>query len=344
MLYPNNKTDFNDIDWAERIKAVSQWDVSEKYDGIRLELVFNNKYCEAYTRSMKPFRSLWVKVLATQLSNKVDGNFVMEGEIYSESCRFNELQHFILSEDVTSDKSKRKYYRLWERSHQGRAKDKHGKDIWPFPGRDYLWAITYPTDLGVYLFGFCSEEYQSYMERKRLLEMTYVNLRHHKLSLITQYKYYDLEPILKRYENIIEEGGEGLILSNRHSMYKFGRITLKENDAYKMKDEFNIYEGIILYVEEGTQVIEGTPTTTNELGRSVTSKKKDDREPSGKAKGFYVRMDDGRELTVTLKGFDDYAKVALWNKPGNWMQRRIQFLAMKPTKVGGVPRMAKYIK
>jgi hypothetical protein len=60
---------------------------------------------------------------------------------------------------------------------------------------------------------------------------------------------------------------------------------------------------VILSLEEGTEVIEGVDKKINELGRSVTSKLKRTPYPSGLCKGFKVLMDDGNELTVSLKDY-----------------------------------------
>jgi hypothetical protein len=71
--------------------------------------------------------------------------------------------------------------------------------------------------------------------------------------------------------------------------------------AYKIKEDNLQFDGVILSLEEGTEVIEGVDKKINELGRSVTSKLKEHRTPSGLCKGFKVLMDDGNELTVSLK-------------------------------------------
>jgi hypothetical protein len=59
---------------------------------------------------------------------------------------------------------------------------------------------------------------------------------------------------------------------------------------------------VILSLEEGTEVIEGVDKKINELGRSVTSKLKN-TVPKWIMQRFKVLMDDGNELTVSLKDY-----------------------------------------
>jgi hypothetical protein len=81
-----------------------------------------------------------------------------------------------------------------------------------------------------------------------------------------------------------------------------GRHSLNSGMAYKIKEDNLQFDGVILSLEEGTEVIEGVDKKINELGRSVTSKLKN-TVPSGLCKGFKVLMDDGNELTVSLKDY-----------------------------------------
>jgi hypothetical protein len=64
--------------------------------------------------------------------------------------------------------------------------------------------------------------------------------------------------------------------------------------AYKIKEDNLQFDGVILSLEEGTEVIEGVDKKINELGRSNFKIK---RTPysSGLCKGFKVLMDDGNE-------------------------------------------------
>ena len=58
--------------------------------------------------------------------------------------------------------------------------------------------------------------------------------------------------------------------------YKCGRGTLREGLIFKVKP-FRTFDAKILGVIQATKVDPEAEKKTNELGRSVTSKKKDDR-------------------------------------------------------------------
>ena len=92
------------------------------------------------------------------------------------------------------------------------------------------------------------------------------------------------------------------------------------------------YDGVILYVEEATEVKEGVEKTINELGRSVTSKKKDDRKPSGLAKGFRIEFEGLGTFPVGLRGFDNIAKKFIWDNKEDYVGRHFKYTAMKPVK------------
>jgi DNA ligase-1 len=81
---------------------------------------------------------------------------------------------------------------------------------------------------------------------------------------------------------------EGSILRHPQSKYKFGRYTLKSWDAYKLKP-YETFDWEIIWVVQATVVDPTVEKTTNELGRSVTSKKKWDRIFIEKASCFLVK-------------------------------------------------------
>jgi hypothetical protein len=61
-------------------------------------------------------------------------------------------------------------------------------------------------------------------------------------------------------------------MMHKNSSYKMGRHSLNSGMAYKIKEDNLQFDGVILSLEEGTEVIEGVDKKINELGRSVTSK------------------------------------------------------------------------
>ena len=52
------------------------------------------------------------------------------------------------------------------------------------------------------------------------------------------------------FEEVLEDGWEGLILVSKKHLYKFGRSTLKSGTIYKLKNDSEEYDGVILDVVE----------------------------------------------------------------------------------------------
>lgn len=342
MLAPNNKADGSEIDWFGRLELpnktiwepkVSDWAVSEKFDGIRAVIKFENGDCTILTRSLKKFRSKLIQKWENQLSGlKIPIDIIIDAEIYCENMTFNELQHFILSENVTSKPSVTKTIKA--------------QKIGLFGNRSLNWLSTYYHDFKLHFFDSCMVEGKVWELRYNNMAFVYHLIREQVdfVEMFDQHQFETVEEIIRFYDTVIEDGGEGLILKHRLNQYKFGRVTLHQGTLFKMKDEMNWYVGKILDVLEGTEVGFWADTTINELGYSRTSKLQDDRLPSGKAKGFLVETwPEKRQLTVTLKGFTNDQKEDLLLDKEEWIGNQIEFMGMKPTKLDGVPRMAKYI-
>jgi hypothetical protein len=163
--------------------------------------------------------------------------------------------------------------------------------------------------------------------------------------LIQQWIPHHIDDIYQAYDQVILDGGEGLVAMKRKSFYKPGRITLPSAQGYKIKDNNVEFFGTIISVEEGTIAREGSEKTINAFGRSKTSQLKEDRIPSGMAKGFMVKLDDdGREFIVPISGFDWSERVNLLNHPDAWIGKHIKFIGMHPTKIGGLPRSVHYTR
>ncbi|MFA7143146.1 MAG: hypothetical protein WC175_04115 [Candidatus Dojkabacteria bacterium] len=153
------------------------------------------------------------------------------------------------------------------------------------------------------------------------------------------------ETIQKKFDEALSLGFEGLMLKSRYAPYKFGRYTLKEGYGYKLK-KFVTIDGKVIGVEQATKVDPNAEKKINELGRSVTSKKKGDRVPIEKASSFIVEFGD-TTVKVPLK-MNDSEKEDVWvNRDayiGKWIEYKYQecgmdkkpripvFIRMRPDK------------
>lgn len=341
MLLPNNKTSVEDIKWSDRITAPRQWYVSEKYDGIRIELFFNeNGSVVAKTRNLKPFESYFIKTLVDKLHGKIFYNIVLEGEIYVDGLNFNEIIHLINTRDITSRANVHKMYNLWTKSNAGT-----NKNIWPYKNLDLQKSISYEkNNIKIMLFDCYHEGTKATFDKRLdLLKRTVDRLNNDVFEIIKQHDTFEsVYEIYQYYQSVLEKGGEGLVLKYFKNEYKFNRLTDKECQGFKMKDDNKEYTVIIKDVLEGTVVMDGVETTIDEKGYSRTSKSKFDREESGLAKGFLVEHKKYGEFIVTLKGFTNYDKKQLLINKDEYIGLSCNIYGMKPIR--SVPRSAKYIK
>jgi hypothetical protein len=121
-------------------------------------------------------------------------------------------------------------------------------------------------------------------------------------------------------------------MMHKNSSYKMGRHSLNSGMAYKIKEDNLQFDGVILSLEEGTEVIEGVDKI-NELGRS-TSKLKAPYS-SGLCKGFKVLMDDGNELRF-FKDYPHPERRAMLLDPSPYIGQTIRFTGMGAVKEADV--------
>ena len=340
QLLPNNKAG-EAPDWEERLEHPEDWLVSTKLDGARVEL-FNDGSVKG--RSLKSIPSVHIQEMGMDVINTLPAlpsSVVIEAEFYSEHMNFAELMHFFRSEDVTSEKSVAKYTKLW------------GTEKWPFPGRDVKWATTWHESLRFYAFDIVdmAAPYTRKEDRNMLLAnvvFEYIKAKGKhtvpKMVFIAQWDYEHIDAIYQAYDQSIMDGNEGLVLIHKQAAYKCGRHTLNSKQAFKIKDDNLEFDGKILSVVESTVAREGAEKTVNELGRSVTSKLKEDRIPSGMASGFEVLMEDGNILTVSLKNYNHEERRQLLYDHADYSNKWIKFTGMAPVKEGGCPRHAHFTK
>lgn len=342
MLLPNEITGIAP-DWEERIKNPSEWLYSKKLDGGRVEL-FGNGIVKG--RSLKEIPNVFIQTMAKDISLllQLRDECIIEAELYSEEMNFAEIMHFFRTEDVTSLETVKKYENLWKRSQGDPEKG------WPFPGRDFKWATTWHDSLKFYAFSYIdlSKEKESFEKRQNTLSAIIENYNNKlqglepNLVLIPQNDFSEIEELYQAFDQSIISGGEGIVITKKSTEYKMGRYTLNSNTVYKLKDDAYEWDGQILGVEEGTIAREGAEKTINELGRSKTSQLQEDRIPSGIAKGFRVRLDDGQELTVSLNGYNHDDRKQLLIEEDYYIGKWIRFKGMQPVKEGGLPRHAIY--
>ena len=331
---------------------VNNYIISFKKDGCRVEFVDG----KILSRALKPVTSLWIQQRYQKLADKCkELGIILEGEFYAHGYRFNEIVRYFKTEDVTDPKHVKKL----------KALEISGKLSSEWPGRSAEWLSTYHEDLKIWPFDvyFVNYPEETYIERMQWLFSHILfkdGLLYEFKDILEVGEWYNIslplnenenltltgsittwEVLSNLYEKALNIGYEGLVIANKNRTYKFTRSTEKDNHLFKMKEDKNEYDGEILDILEGTIVKEGVERTVNELGRSVTSKLQENREPSGLAKGILTTY-NGFELTVSLEGFDhDDLREFLDNKQ-NYIGKWIKYTGMAPTK--NCPRHAHFSK
>jgi DNA ligase-1 len=182
-----------------------------------------------------------------------------------------------------------------------------------------------PDDLLFYCFDAIHQEDYTMSFRTRTTFLETLDIKFEYFKLVVQWAVNNVDEVNDLYENALAWGCDGLILRSLTGKYKFGRGTIKEGLIFKMKP-FETFDAQITGVIQATEVREGAEKKINELGRSVTSKKKDDRVLIEKAAAFTV-LYEGKELKVTI-GMKDIEKLAIWKNRNKYIGRWIEYKGM----------------
>lgn len=241
---------------------------------------------ELKSRKFKPMPNHRLEMRFKQIADysKRTG-IILDGEIYSHALSFQEIGHFLRTIDTGNEEipDSIKFYCF-------EAFD---------PSRPNLTA---------------KERYELIKNASNEMNGVFVVVEQKILDNPT-----DIE---KEFKKAIEDGYEGLMLKNPDSEYKFGRFTFKSGDAYKLK-KFVTTDGKIVGVEQATKVKDSAEKKTDAFGKSVTSKKKDDRIPIDKAASFIVEFDS---TTVKVPiAMTDEEKEEVWKNRDSYLGRWIEY-------------------
>ena len=292
------------VDWKPQLYPNEPVDAKEvefpvlasyKMDGIRC--VFRKG--QMLSRSLKqiPNEQLQDGPLAYLKCFSKEKHVTFDGELYSPSMTFGEITSIVM------------------------AKDK-----------------PVPSDLRYYCFDYLIEAPEGQVVMNRDARTRYLNTMYMmteipaRVPIIMVHKSTLTRPehVTEMYLEALELGYEGLILQNPASLYKCGRITVKSGDGCKFKP-FLSFDAQVTGVSQATVVDPSVPTTTNELGRTVTSKKKDDRVLIPMAASVNVDY-QGKVQKVSLSLTDEECKEIWANKEayiGRWIEYRAMMVGAK---------------
>lgn len=288
QLAPNQSVNLDEIKYP--ILA------SYKLDGIRCLFIKG----EMLSRSLKPIVNKQLREKFEPLiehSKKHD--LILDGEIYSPELTFQEITRYVMTQDFEDKKSIKK----------------HGE------------ILTIPNHLKFYCFdGIRNNEFEQPFAERTLYNVMALMYIYENLVEVVGHKNMELKEDIEKYFNeALEKGYEGLILREHNGKYKCGRGTIKEGLIYKVKP-FKTFDATIVSVVQATKVDPNAEKKINELGRSVTSKKKDDRILIEKASAFWVNYKFA-PLKVVL-AMTDEEKKEIWAKRSTYIGKMIEYKGM----------------
>lgn len=332
-LIPNNGKDgkFGDKEREaviERNGGMRNYRANRKKDGVRLQFGAAEKII---SRSLKQPRCKQLLERFDLLQKEcVKYGVMLEGEYYKHGLSMNMIMKFYSKADLHDPKYLAKLLKM-----QATKPISYERDYGTRPPEFYT---TMHDDLKFWMFdGFIiGEQHLGYEERmenvmKIIKEKFSIEALQH--FVMPCYRTFDrYEDVVDWFNDSIEYDWEGVVLTHKDHVYKLGRNTLKDGTLLKMKDDKKEYDGIVLGVEEGTMAKEGAERQEGKFGKTTTSRKKEDREPNGKAKGFTVQFEGVGTFCVGLQGFDDEDKRMLLENDDLFIGRHFIYTGMRPLK------------
>jgi hypothetical protein len=307
--------------------GIQNYIIFPKKDGCRLELGLGPR---VLSRSLKEPGSELVKTRFAELNQIcLDLNMIIEGEFYMHGEAFNHINRFFAKSDVTTPEYLKELTSMKTKKPEAFYEKFRGKDI-PF-------LTTFHKELKFWAFDFIITDRPDLLGFEERWEEAKIRLKGYALEALnvempTRLTISSFISLNSMYKDVLSYGFEGLVMIHKDHVYKYGRSRLKAGTIFKMKEDKEEYDGVVLGVEESTIVKEGVEKEINELGRSKTSKKKGDRLPSGMAKGFLVEYEGLGTFCVNLNGFDHEARREVLENQEKYIGRHFKYTGMKPVK------------
>ncbi len=276
---------------------------STKLDGIRC--VF--KGGEMLSRSLKQIQSKQLQEKFKHIKQESDDSrIIFDGELYAHGRSFQTITKAVMSQDIFNKTSIKRIIKEQNCSENEAIE----------------WAQHLIDDIQFFCFDSLDTDFVDETFKERQFNIRVIMKNQPYVTVVEQVEVNSWEEVQTRFKVVLDEGYEGLMLKDKDSTYKFGRNTLKENVFFKVKPYVTVDMKVTGFVQ-ATEVREGAEKKVNELGRSVTSKKKNDRVPVDMASGVVVDW-KGVDLKVNLSQTHDERK-EIWNNKDKYLGQYIEF-------------------
>ncbi len=174
-------------------------------------------------------------------------------------------------------------------------------------GEFYFYHFDYWDEKGTYL-----ERMEGYIDSNRVPD----NYRK-----VIHMKAVDANHVLQLEEQVLEKGYEGIVLRSPNGKYKYGRCTIKEANAFKLK-RFEDAEAVIVGFEE--EMHNGNIAETNELGRTKRSTAKSGMVGKQSLGAFTCRTPEGIEFSIG-SGFTQQDRLDYWKSKDSLMGCTVKY-------------------
>lgn len=149
------------------------------------------------------------------------------------------------------------------------------------------------------------------------------------------------------FNKTIENEQEGIILRSPVARYKHGRTTLRQDGMWKFK-EFVTHDAVIISLEQGERMIAGIDRDVDAQGKLERTYKNENYEPSGMVGAFWVQQDRYPPFKVKPgKGHDNATKIRWWEDyclyPEKWRGKHVEYKFM-PHGTMDKPRIGNLVR
>jgi len=287
MLVCNEEIDLNTIKYPMLI--------STKMDGIRC--IFKDG--QMLSRSLKPIANKQLQQKFERLKKlSKEQNVILDGELFGKGMSFQRITNFVMRKDLEDTKTIKKF----------------GKEV-------------IPDELKFYCFDCIMNDNPKELFFSRLDTLSTLaewgKSTFKDVIIVKQIIANTTKEVHEYFEKVLQENYEGLIIKNPQSEYKFGRTTLNENSAYKLKP-FLSFDLKVVDVEE--RFLNLNESQINELGKSFKRNTVDNKQATGIAASFVV-LYNGMEQRVSLTGTEDFRR-EVWVNRKKYLGKIIEVKAM----------------
>ena len=170
-------------------------------------------------------------------------------------------------------------------------------------------------DFEFHVFDYWDEPQMTFCGRHSALAG--LTLKSPQIQVVPHLRCDNEADLLRIEQNVLNAGGEGVMVRSVDGKYKQGRSTLKEGILGKLK-RFVDSEFLVVGFQE--RFHNANEATTNALGHTERSSHKENKVGRGDLGALVLQMNDGQEFTCGT-GFDDNLRRLIWNNRPNYLGR-----------------------